>query len=58
MILFSYVRMAPKKLTKVFVKKTLKKFFQGLIDIREQNQLHIWNQYEKYYQMPYFKSFD
>ena len=38
--------------------KNFGKIFQGLINIKEQNQLHIWNQYEKYYQMPYFKSFD
>ena len=52
LILLSDVGKAPKNLPK-FLQKNFDKVYQGLIDIKEQNQLHIWNQHEKYYQIPY-----
>ena len=37
--------------------KNLTEFFQGLADIIEQNELHIWNQYENNYQTLWYQPF-
>ena len=44
----------PSKNSLKFLAKNFDKCFKGLSDIKEQNQLHIWNQQVKHYQSPSF----
>ena len=46
----------PWKSSLKFLAKNFGKHFKGLPEIKEQNQLHIWNQHEKYYKMWYFQN--
>ena len=46
----------PWKSSLKFLAKNFGKHFKGLPEIKEQNQLHIWNQHEKYYKIWYFQN--
>ena len=50
-------KFAEKKLVSAF-EWILSELFKGLLDIREENQIHIWNQHAKNYQTLCFQNFD